>query len=234
MEKQNLQNKDIRRIGDKVLRAVRVSDDDIDLIVSSPDLFARIRTSGESFSEHKQTAAKPARVKKGLSALHTLRPRYMVYAAAVFVIMLMSVAVFRLTNNNEKPLDGNEIIVAAPETQTPIVESVNITTPAKPEIASASSKQARPKKRATRSAAVQRAQPPVKENDDMSEFQAVTYMGEASERLNTDRVVRVELSRASLFAMGVNVPVENESEKVKADLLIGDDGVMKGVRIERQ
>jgi hypothetical protein len=43
-------------------------------------------------------------------------------------------------------------------------------------------------------------------------------------------LVRVELPRSSLVAMGVDPPAENDAQKVKTDLLIGSDGVMKAVR----
>jgi hypothetical protein len=68
--------------------------------------------------------------------------------------------------------------------------------------------------------------------EEVSEFYAVTYTGDADES-DDDQIVRVELPRSSLFAMGINVPVENEVVKVKADLLIGSDGVMKAVRLVR-
>jgi hypothetical protein len=45
------------------------------------------------------------------------------------------------------------------------------------------------------------------------------------------RVIRVELPAASLFAMGVNVPIENGSEMVKADLIVGPDGVTRAVKL---
>jgi hypothetical protein len=61
------------------------------------------------------------------------------------------------------------------------------------------------------------------------EFYGLTY----GEPADTDggRIVRVDMTRASLFAMGVNVPLENDSETVKADLLIGPDGVTRAIRV---
>jgi hypothetical protein len=69
---------------------------------------------------------------------------------------------------------------------------------------------------------------------EMGEFQALTYAGDPNEPGEGGRIVRVELSPASLFAMGVDVPVENETARIKTDLLIGADGVMKGVRVEKK
>ena len=45
------------------------------------------------------------------------------------------------------------------------------------------------------------------------------------------QIVRTEISRSSLFAMGVDLPLEGANEKIKTDLLVGPDGVVRGVRI---
>jgi hypothetical protein len=45
------------------------------------------------------------------------------------------------------------------------------------------------------------------------------------------RVVRMNVTRASLFAMGVNVPLENESASVQADVVVDGDGVARAIRL---
>jgi hypothetical protein len=44
-------------------------------------------------------------------------------------------------------------------------------------------------------------------------------------------VIRVDVPRSTLFAMGFPVSLENESPTVKADLLIGPDGATRAVRL---
>ena len=39
------------------------------------------------------------------------------------------------------------------------------------------------------------------------------------------------MPRSALFAMGVNIPLENDAEVVKADLLVGTDGVTRAIRV---
>lgn len=63
------------------------------------------------------------------------------------------------------------------------------------------------------------------------EFYPVTYTGDNGELARGGRVIRVDVSRATLFAMGMNVPLENESPTVKADLLVGPDGVTRAIRL---
>ena len=66
---------------------------------------------------------------------------------------------------------------------------------------------------------------------DVPEFYPVTYAGDNGELARGGRVIRVDVSRATLFAMGINVPLENESPTVKADLVIGPDGVTRAIRL---
>ncbi len=79
---------------------------------------------------------------------------------------------------------------------------------------------------------------PVKRNesaeiDDQGEFYPLTYAGDPYETARGGRIVRVDMPRASLFAMGIDLPLENETVSVKADLLIGPDGVARGFRLVR-
>lgn len=64
-----------------------------------------------------------------------------------------------------------------------------------------------------------------------SQFVAVTHMGDGGESARGGRVVRVDVPRSTLFAMGFDVSLENDSPTVKADLLIGPDGVTRAVRL---
>ena len=67
------------------------------------------------------------------------------------------------------------------------------------------------------------------EVEEVSEFYPITYTDDQDTN-DGGQLVRVELPRSSIAAMGIDPPVENESPKVKTDLLIGSDGVMKAVR----
>jgi hypothetical protein len=63
------------------------------------------------------------------------------------------------------------------------------------------------------------------------DFYALSYAGDPNETERGGRIVRVDIPRSTLFAMGVDVPLENETETVKADLLIGSDGVTRAIRV---
>ncbi len=66
-----------------------------------------------------------------------------------------------------------------------------------------------------------------------SEFYALSYAGDPNETERGGRIVRVDLPRTVLFAMGVDIPLENEVETVKAELLVGSDGVTRAIRVIR-
>lgn len=65
----------------------------------------------------------------------------------------------------------------------------------------------------------------------LGEFYAVSFAGDPGETSAGTRVIRVELDRSALFALGANVPLENGDQMIKADLLVGKDGVTRGVRL---
>jgi hypothetical protein len=63
------------------------------------------------------------------------------------------------------------------------------------------------------------------------EFQPVSYTGDPLETASGGHVVRVEMKRSALFALGVDLPLENGQDMIKADLLVGRDGVTRAVRV---
>ncbi len=62
-------------------------------------------------------------------------------------------------------------------------------------------------------------------------FIPVSYTGDPDEISGGGQVIRVEMKRSSLFAIGVDLPLENDDSVVKADLLIGRDGVTRAIRM---
>lgn len=72
---------------------------------------------------------------------------------------------------------------------------------------------------------------PRRESVPMDEFHPVSYTGDPLETASGGHIVRVEMKRSALFALGVAVPLENDDDLVKADLLIGRDGVTRAVRL---
>jgi hypothetical protein len=62
------------------------------------------------------------------------------------------------------------------------------------------------------------------------EFYALADMN-SNESVAGGRVIRVDLPRASLVALGANVPLGSDKQLIKADLMIGPDGVPRAIRV---
>jgi hypothetical protein len=216
--KRDLKNKEVFAIGDKVLKAVRLADDEIDRIVSSPALFDSIRKAVQT--------AQPYVADVPSSYLPIFQRPLAVFAVAGLIIAVsLGVAGLLIRNGVDtvEPAELNESI-----TQEPIPESLIVTGDVGAfyrETVGANADRA--PRRKTRATEPRRHKAVIEEQ--LGEFQAVTYAGDEPD--GEGRIVRVELPRASLYAMGIDVPVENAAASIKADLLIGFDGVMKAVRV---
>lgn len=67
-------------------------------------------------------------------------------------------------------------------------------------------------------------------NEVASDFIALTYTDETSSG-NNGMVVRVKLPRATVIAMGLPLNANHTDGYVKADVLVGDDGVARAIRL---
>jgi hypothetical protein len=77
-----------------------------------------------------------------------------------------------------------------------------------------------------------RARPPKQTVEPAIEFYALPAVASSAREVAAGgRVVRVDLPRASLVALGVNVPLEVEQQTWKTDLLVGPDGVPRAIRL---
>jgi hypothetical protein len=65
-----------------------------------------------------------------------------------------------------------------------------------------------------------------------TDFMPLTYDGGAM-AMDSGHVVRVELPRTALVSMGLPMNPERAGELVKADVLMGDDGVARAIRFVR-
>ena len=223
MSKRRLQPDELDRIGKTLLSHDAISEAEIDNIVSSPFLYSAVRN--RMISEAMET-------RSGFGFA-----RYLVFAGssmAVVFSVFVAVAFFRS--------EPKQVVVV----EQPKV--VNIMSSTKPDSIAQTSQQPLPtepliervnnKRRVSQAQTIDYRKPQVRSQRTQAampevEFFPVTYTGDLNETVRGGRVVRVEMSRSSLFAMGLNIPLENGSETVKADLLIGPDGVTRGVRLAR-
>jgi hypothetical protein len=74
----------------------------------------------------------------------------------------------------------------------------------------------------------------VSRNDEtVTDYIPLTYLADAT-AVESGTVLRVELPPSALIAVGLPAPVERTNSRVKADVVVGDDGVARAVRFVRQ
>jgi hypothetical protein len=230
MNKRKLTNEELDRIGRASLRAAAVSCDEIENIVSSPMLFNSIKSRIE--------AERPENEKTGWFAQFSLltwnRAAAAFAVAAIFLGGTVVILVFAKRNRNiaspeqvarqEQPIQAEKdqpvYAQSAPEVSNP---AGNVT--------HASYKKETPpraQKADIRRAAARNRETPVFEAE--GDFYPVA--GTPGGMPQDGHVVRAEIPRSSLVAMGVvDLPIEGSNEKIKTDLLVGSDGVVRGIRI---
>ena len=64
----------------------------------------------------------------------------------------------------------------------------------------------------------------------MTDFVPLTAIADAT-AMRSGTIVRVEMPRASLIAMGLPLHAERADETVKADIVVGDDGLARAIRL---
>ena len=210
-----LENKKLDDVGKALVRASGVSARDLEKIVANPALFESVR----------------ARIALDNSAPVSRRsffyPGVATFASvAVMTAVAVSFGVFR-SEPNKVVVDRLPAAPRKPEVKQPREADI-VDTPAPP-----TSEPIRAERISNRPT-IRTGSPrrPVAQQARYSgEFYAVSYAGDPHETERGGRIVRVDIPRSTLFAMGVDIPLENERETVKADLLIGSDGVTRGIRV---
>lgn len=215
MSKKKPDNRTLDSLGRKLFENSRLPEHEIDTIISNPRLFDTVckRIAGQ--------AEAPKQVSWAL-----LPMSLKVAAFPGLVIVAIAAAGLLKSNGPVQTVGENLVPDKLPENARPVSppqDKVIELSPGRAIKAVYRTAKAQPRREAKENAPILRNVP-----DD--EFYAVSYTGE-DHKTAGGRIVRVELNRSALFAMGVNLPLENDSETVKADLLISSDGVTRGLRV---
>ena len=225
MNKRKLQPGDLDRISKKLIAQDVMSERDIENIVSSPFLYSTVRSRILADAASTGTRFRFA--------------RYFVFAGSSLALVFGIFAAVSYLRIKQQPLanveqpkviqiqrssvpDGIASKQEDPLPMDSLVDRVNSKRRVSQQSQTIDYRKPEPR-RVEQKKAVQ--QPPL-------EFYPIAFTGDPND-IAGGRVVRVELSRQALFAMGVNIPLENGVENVKADLLIGPDGVTRAVRIAK-
>jgi hypothetical protein len=237
MSKRHLQNEKLDQIGRKLFKTVSLSGDEIENIVASTQLFDSVLSR---IKAEKQLSQKPEQhfVTSAIEAFF-YRPKALV-AFAFLTFLVIGAALSSLKNpvipelveqitrpEVEQKIPLNETLVATskikkvkvPAEKTHPVNEKTAFKTGKSKLVNLPRKQTSTKPLP----APKKQQPEV--------FYSLSFPGNWEADGEILQIVRTEVSRSELFALGVNLPVENESAKVKTDLLVGGDGVARAIRI---
>jgi hypothetical protein len=230
--KKKLTNEELDALASELFRSTAVSRDEIEDIVGSPMLFRSIKRRIETDRQRH----KPGFFERwaGLPILNWSRAVAAFAMAVIFLAGTVTVFVMIKSGGTSAPVAKGPVNTDQPPAKAALPvqvdEPVDVTTPQPgPETASFKKEPARVQKTvAKRQPARQFTAPRFEAEGD---FYPVTYGGSAEEMSRGGQIVRTEIPRSSLIAMGVDMPIESANEKIKTDLLVGPDGVVRGVRL---
>lgn len=216
-------NKELDGLGRRLLIASSPVDAEIDRIISDPRLYDGVLA---------KIAAAEASVRRQQAARFAWKP----VAASAMVLALLSIPLLAYLKfaNKAEPI--------ARETHSAPQRRVEEPLPPRP-LADEPQPYSEPKDSPARAAVpikvpapVDRIPRPRRERpapvpQAERAFQPIGLAERAEDAAIDGRVVRVDVPRATLFAMGVDLPLENGTRSVKADLLLGPDGSPRAIRL---
>lgn len=225
MKQRNLQPDELDQIGKTLLSHVAMSEAEIENIVDSPYLYSKVRN---------RVLSDAVASKRGFGL-----SRYLVFGGSSLALVFSLFATIAFLKTDAKQVAVVEaprvvVINSSPKPDSLSGANDKPLPPVDPLIQPVNSKRriSQQAQNVSYSKPTSRFQRTVRSQPDI-EFYPITYTGDLNDTVRGGRVVRVEMSRASLFAMGINIPLENGAEVLKADLLIGPDGVTRAVRLAK-
>ena len=211
-----MENKAIDEIGKALVKANALSSLDIDRIVANQALFDAVRARVKLESREPVAGLSFLRPSVGAFASIAL----VAAAALAFVVFKSGSGEVAVNPTREVPTSGDTKRFSEPDN---VVDAGFSRTASPPKVERISTKPEIKINRPRQSAAQQ-----IRYEGD---FYALSYAGDPNETERGGRIVRVDIPRSTLFAMGIDIPLENEAETVKADLLVGNDGVTRAIRV---
>jgi hypothetical protein len=187
-----------------------------------------------AFAAQHQAATVPARV-VDISTRRKLYWWSTAAAAAAAAVVLLAVTLPSLRKQPAPIAQQPFVETTVPKSGNSAVRS-NAPQPPTPITTAGSSRpvKARPNKpysaRATRNEGINRSYKSEMIAQNNGEYLPLTYMSRAS-AMDSGTVVRVELSRSALASLGLPLNFEGSGDSIRAEVVIGDDGVARAIRL---
>lgn len=226
MQKRKIDNATLDAIGKRLIKQAFDRGPDLETMVADPYLFARVKARINADHDESNVVVSP------LATIFSLRAAVVGVVAAVLVVAAVGLS---FLGSRDQTVANSKFQI--PPQQTEVARQLD---PPQVNMGTLSQSRAtnfavpRAEKVAVESKRTPASQAlPDVEFESEGEFYPVAYSGDIEETAGGGRVIRVDMNRSSLFALGVNLPLENDAETVRADLLVGRDGVTRAVRLVR-
>lgn len=224
MLKGKIDNSELDAIGKTLVKQAFDRRPDVEKIVSDPYLFRRVKVKINTDDEGSNVVASPfPKVFSSRAAV----------AACIAVVAIAGAVGFSSLSFKENTVVENKVQI--PLQQADVARPLD---PPQVDVGKLSQSRATnfETPRAEKVAVQNKRTPSLQALPDIEfesdgEFYPVAYTGDIEEAATSGRVIRVDMNRSSLFALGVNLPLENDAETIKADLLVGRDGVTRAFRL---
>ncbi len=242
MNKRILNNGDLDKLGDRLLRAGKLRPDEIEEIVSAPFLFSAVK---------RQISQGPG---GGLSRWGRLTLRQIgIFTSAAAALLLIIGGLFIF---NSRPLRSSVDIPTVKQQATTDSQPIPAPEPAPFDGAPAPLHDGTPAPLPARFKFASNDRPSITHSiyagyhiknkpsdtagfrnrwrgsplDNPAEFRPL-YAALSDQEDGNGQIIRVDLPPSILHAIGVQVQVENEIDKIKTDLLLGPDGGLRAFRL---
>ena len=227
MKRQIPNTNELDRLTSSLLKSTALRHEEVEQIASRGDLFLSVKRRIAAEAREEQ------RVNTG-GVLFT-RPRVIVFASIVSILTVLFTveAIVERSNVNRKtsqPMAKSNVAPQQPQPEVIKSDPQPSRNDSHDETAVSRQNVERPTAIKTVYHASRTAQATEPEDQQPVEFYALADMN-SNESVAGGRVIRVDLPRASLVALGVNMPLGNDKQLVKADIVVGPDGVPRAIRV---
>jgi hypothetical protein len=227
-KKRRMQREGLDRAGQKVLRAVKMSEAEADAIADAPHLYAHLRrriTAKRSADGRLEnvSAARPVMWRRSAWSLTALAAAILIAVAVIAPRWLRSPAPQSISP------ELHSLATTPPPVPTPRASGLAVKSDAKaPASAGATmAKTAGPQERRAprrREVLVNASQTEI-----ATDFIPLTYLPDLG-ATEGGRIVRIRIPRATLVSFGLPMNAERAGEMVNAEVVLGNDGLARAIR----
>jgi len=221
-----IHDENLDRLVTELIRTTILKDDEQDAIASRSDLFSSVRA--------RIIAEDVTRIEQTSTITFFQRSAILTAAAAIIVMavfgtmMIAKRPVPRSVVNSIPPVPLNNKFAS----REPEVDA--FTSPSNIDGPDTKAPPSRVVKVDYRPIVSERKMPAQREpqlDEQPPRFFALAGLRPSEVAVDGSRIIRVELPRASLVTLGVNVPLDSDKQLIKTDLLVGPDGVPRAIRL---